>query len=161
MTVRNSFVDHFGEEQASKVEESALMHLSHVSEGHKHDKWGDDPFQYHLLTCIAFDCFTRDKNRKYHGITVPLEELKAWALEYGDLYLYRGDIPDYLALMVGAYHPWINWKKAGEEPPANMEENESELNRWREMSFPESINEMHRLAQEILGNHGDFTPEDK
>lgn len=161
MTVRHSFVEHFGEEQAVKVEESALTHMRDVSESHKNDKWGDDPFQYHLLTCIAFDCFTKPMNREYHGITVPLDELKAWVLEYGDLYSYAGDIPDYLALMVGQYNTWINWEKAGAEPPANMASGEAELDRWRSMTASESMIEMTRLAQEILTDHGDYTPEEE
>lgn len=162
MTVRHSFVEHFGEDQATKIEEASLTHMQSSNVAHKEDKWGSDPFQYHLLACIGSDCFTVQKNRDYHGITIPLEELRAWVLEFGDLHAFEGDLPDYLALFVGAYNSWINWEKAGVEPPADMAENDAELNRWRSMSMDEALEEMKRMAEEMMGSlndHGDFEGE--
>ena len=106
MSVRESYSLHFGEDEALRIEEASLGHLEGVGPEHKEDKWGADPFQYHLLMCIGFDCFT-PKLAKYHGITVPLEEARQWCLAYGNLAQFAGDIPDYLALMSGAYNDWI------------------------------------------------------
>lgn len=163
MTVRDSYVEHFGEDQATKVEESALGHMRSVSDSHRDDSWGTDPFRYHLLACISFDCFTVEKNRVYHGITVPLADVRAWALEYADLHEHDGDIPDYLGFMVGAYYPWINWERAGTTPPDHWKDAESDLKEWRDKSPQEALDEMKRLAEEMIGtlnDHGDFEGEE-
>jgi hypothetical protein len=119
MTIRTSFVEHFGEENATKIEEAALMHMAEgplpVPSVHAKDDWGPDPFRYLFLTCIARDCLTRW--REWHGIKVEYEDLLAWSLEHADLHAHEGDLPDYMAALAGAYNPWINWAKAGDTEP--------------------------------------------
>jgi hypothetical protein len=136
VTIRVSFVEHFGEEAATRVEEAALMHLG---EGpvphldiHADDRWGDDPFCYLFLVCIGRDCFTRW--RAWHRIDAEYEEILAWCLEFGDIHDFKGDLPDYLALMAGAYNPWINWQKTDmEEPEGTAEMRERNID-WAHMS---------------------------
>ena len=162
MTIRDSYVEHFGEEQATKVEESALTHMRDVSAGHREDSWGSDPFRYHLLACISFDCFTVEKNREYHGITVPLDDVRAWALEHADLHLHDGDIPDFIAFTIGVYYSWIDWDKAGTSPPEHWRDAEAEIQVWRDRSPEEALNEMVKLAEEMIdtmNDHGDFEEE--
>lgn len=139
MTIRTSFVEHFGEDNALHVEEAALMHLAegpfpHLSV-HANDKWGDDPFRYLFLACIGHDCFTRW--REWHRIDAEYEEILAWALEFGDLHLHTGDMPDYLALMAGAYNPWINWQKIGREEPEDTDMTRKRNLEWVHMNAAE------------------------
>jgi hypothetical protein len=136
MSIRESFVARFGEECATRVEEAALGHLT---EGpfphldlHADDKWGPDPFKYLFLVAIGRDCFTRW--RKYHGIDAEYEDILAWALESADLHEYQGDMPDYLALLAGAYNCWINWEKQGTSEPENTEEWRRRNLDWAHMS---------------------------
>jgi len=136
MSIRDSFVEHFGEDNAVRVEEAALMHMSegpfpHL-DPHADDKWGSDHFKYLFLVCIARDCFTRW--RAWHTMDMSYEDVLAWALEHGDLHDFDGDVPDFLALMAGAYNPWINWASRGDEEPEHTEEFRVRNLEWANMS---------------------------
>jgi hypothetical protein len=136
MSIRESFVEHFGEVNAVRVEEAALGHMSEGSMPHLNvhadDKWGDDSFRYLFLLCIGRDCFTRW--RKWHLIDAEYEDILAWALEFADLHDHTGDLPDYMAALAGAYGPWINWSKAGQEEPEHTEEFRARNLEWAHMS---------------------------
>lgn len=119
-----------------RVEESALMHLGegptpHL-DPHANDKWGPDPFKYLFLVCVGRDCFTRW--RAWHKMDMEYEDVLAWALEYADLHEFEGDVPDFLAMLAGAYNPWINWAKHGEEEPESTEEFRQRNLEWAHMS---------------------------
>jgi hypothetical protein len=136
MTIRTSFVEHFGEENAVRVEEAALAHLAegpfpHL-DVHADDKWGPDPFGYLFLVCIGRDCFTRW--RKWHKMTPEYEEILAWALEHANLHEFEGDLPDYMAMLAGAYNPWINWERAGSEEPEHTDDFRARNIEWAHAS---------------------------
>lgn len=170
MTIRTSFVEHFGEENATRVEEAAL---SHLTEGpfpsldvHADDKWGPDPFRYLFLTCVARDCFTRW--RKYHRIDAEYEDILAWALEHADLHEYEGDLPDYIAMLIGAYTPWINWVKMGTPEPESTEEWRKRNLDWAHMTdvehAAESVVNLERMkalteqGMNLLNKHREEGP---
>jgi hypothetical protein len=48
----------------------------------------------------------KEEYRASHGITVLVEEVKAWCQGDGDLAGYQGDL-DYLALFAGRYNGWV------------------------------------------------------
>lgn len=154
MSVRESFVARFDEEQAQRIEEASIGHVNDDPVNHANDKWGPDPFKYHLLNCISHECLGRWST--YHGITVPEAEVKEWALAEADLYHYEGDIPDYIGALAGAYTSWINWEQAGDTPPEGAAEMDAERERWRRMNSQEKAAEMKQLAQqamELLNRH--------
>ena len=152
MSVRESFVQHFGEEQATRIEEASLGHQNDDPINHANDKWGPDPFKYHLLNCISHQCL--DVWAEYHGITVPVAEVKAWVLEYADLYHYEGDIPDYIGALAGAYNPWINWAQAGEPYPEGAAELDAQRERWSRMTTKErAVRTLAEQAMNLLNQH--------
>jgi hypothetical protein len=170
VTIRTSFVLRFGEEVAFHVEEAALMHLAegpspHL-DPHADDKWGDDPFRYLFMTCIARDCFTRW--REWHHIDAEYEEILAWALEHADLHEHSGDIPDYLALLAGAYSPWINWSKTEMEEPADVAQWRERNLAWAHMSdvefaadsivSMENLKAMSEKGMRLLNTHDEEGP---
>jgi len=101
-TIRESFVARFGEDDAAAIEEAAEGHLGGI---HDDDDRGDDPFKYLFLGAIGYECVGRFST--HHGIAASPEEMQAWALESGDLGSFRGDPPDFLAMLAGAYEGWI------------------------------------------------------
>lgn len=101
MTTRESFVEHFGEEQAWRVEQAALEHRNGV-----HDNPGSDPFRWAIAITIGYECFTRSEFREYHRITVPVEEIKAWICKHGDLRNHDGDV-DYMSMFCGRYDEYV------------------------------------------------------
>jgi hypothetical protein len=105
MSVRESFVKRFGEDQAVAIELAAESHKNGI-----HDKTGDDPFKWAILICVGFQCMEIDKYRKSHNITIPFEDIKKWAIEDGDLRSHNGDV-DYLCLFAGKYNDWIAEKE--------------------------------------------------
>lgn len=113
VSVRVSFTQHFGEDDAVRIEEASIQHINDASDVHGNDNWGSDPFRYHLLNCIGHECLGRF--RKYHGINAEAELIRTWVLEEGGLAYYDGDIPDYIALMAGAYSDWINAHEVSED----------------------------------------------
>lgn len=104
MSVRESFVAHFGEAEATRVEEASLMHLEltplvgeilepfGLDQDRREMNWGTDPFKWHLRNAITHDCLT--KWRDSHHIHASVEELQAWCKLHGDLDNFDGDDPD-------------------------------------------------------------------
>jgi hypothetical protein len=105
--IRESFVEHFGEEQAAKLEAAAVEHKNGI-----HDEPGSDFFRWAIVICIGFECFTKDRYREYHGITAPVEDVKQWVREHGDIANHDGDA-DYLSLFCGTYNEYVE-RPAGE-----------------------------------------------
>lgn len=103
-SVRESFVNFFGEDQAQKIEESAKSHKNGI-----HDEPGSDPFRWAIIICIGYECMQKDSYREHHNITVPWDDLKAWIKEHGDLSNHDGSV-DYLALFAGAYNEYMEVK---------------------------------------------------
>ena len=97
---RDSFVEHFGEEEAQNVEAAALLH-----EDTLFDERGSDPFRWAICICIGFQCMELDKYRSHHGITTPWKTLKQWIKEHGDLQNHDGDV-DTLAHGAGMYEEY-------------------------------------------------------
>lgn len=159
MTVRNQFVERFGEENATRIEEASLTHTQDPSyqSVHKDDDWGSDPFQYHLMTCVSRRCFEH-QGGETHGFTFTREEVRQWAVEEGRLHEYDGDVPDYIGLLAGAYANWINWEQSATPMPAYWGSFEAEDARWRGMSREERTREVKNLAEEamrMLNPHND------
>lgn len=98
-SVRGHFAATFGEDNAEAIMSAAIQHQNGV-----HDNRGSDPFKWALLIAIGHGCLTRFAGD--HGITATEDDMKAWALEHGDLGDHDGDC-DYLALMCGAYKGWL------------------------------------------------------
>jgi hypothetical protein len=98
-SIRASFVAAFGEEQAERLQIAGDGHRGGMLDGGKH---GPNPFQDAIVIAIGWECFTRPEFRKCHGITAPVDELKTWIREHGELNSYQGPI-DYLALLAGWY----------------------------------------------------------
>jgi hypothetical protein len=148
MTIRDSFVEHFGEEDAGRIEEASIGHQNDDKVNHGNDRWGKDPFKYHLLMCISHECFS--EFHEWHGIKADAAAMKAWALEHADLHEYEGDIPDYIGMIAGAYTSWINWEKAGDTPPDDPDAFERNLAEWRAMPPEERLATMQKLASEAM-----------
>jgi hypothetical protein len=107
VTVRESFVARFGEDQAVAIENASRDHMTMDSSIHAEDSLGSDPFKYHFLNAVSYECISRPRFREHHGITADLDAMRDWALTEGDLGGHDGDVPDYLALLVGVYDEWI------------------------------------------------------
>ncbi len=107
MSARDSFVARFGEENAAAVESAARGHWDgDVGGVHHDDDFGSEPFRYWFLLAIGFECVTRF--REDHGIQAAVEDMQDWAKFDGNLAAHDGAIPDYLAMMIGAYNDWIS-----------------------------------------------------
>lgn len=101
MSVRESFVRQFGEEDAVSIEKAAREHKNGV-----HDKTGTDPFKWAILICIGYQCFEYESYRKHHGIKASFLDIKRWCIEEADLGSHDGDC-DYISLMTGAYNDFV------------------------------------------------------
>ena len=109
MNARDSFSARFGEDQAAAIEVAAKSHHADQSAFggiHDNDNLGSDEFRYWFLLAIAYECVTR--YREHHGITADVDAMKEWARGEGQLGHHDGDVPDYLAMLVGAYEDWIH-----------------------------------------------------
>lgn len=105
-TIRQSFVDQFGEDDAQKIEAAANVHLGVDVPGvHDGDDRGTSEFRYLFLGAIGWECVSRF--REDHGIEATTEDMRKWALEHGQLGEHEGTPPDYLALLAGAYQGWL------------------------------------------------------
>lgn len=110
---RETFIAEFGEGQADAIEAAVAGHLDQdaaVSGGlhpHARDNYGSQPFRYVFLYAIGRECVTRFAGD--HGVTADVDAMRAWATdpERGNLGGHDGDIPDYLALLGGAYAGWV------------------------------------------------------
>lgn len=120
--IRRTFVARFGADEARRIENAAQSHYAQdevmltiaipdilgeeaLPTPHGNDHFGSSPFRYWFLLAIGKQCVT--KYRKFHGITTPEDELRAWALAEGELSEHDGDIPDFIGLFVGSYADWI------------------------------------------------------
>lgn len=100
--VRESFVRHFGENQAKKFEGAAREHANGIN-----DKEIGDPFKWAILICIGYQCAEVEGYREHHGITASWPKIKSWIKQNGKLSTYKGDL-DYLSLMCGTYNEYVN-----------------------------------------------------
>lgn len=107
MSVRASFVERFGEDQAVALEAAAEEHKNGV-----HDNKGSDPFKWVLCICIGYECFTEEHYRAYHGVTAAADEIRDWAVECADLGTHNGD-SDYIALFSGIYDAYLSEASTG------------------------------------------------
>lgn len=101
MSVRDSFVQKFGEDEARRLEDAASEHKNGV-----HDWTGSDPFKWVLVICIGYQCFEKPSYRTYHKIEAPYEEIRQWIKSDGHLDTHDGDC-DFLSLFVGAYNDFM------------------------------------------------------
>jgi hypothetical protein len=145
VTIRVSFVERFGEEDATRIEEASL---SHLEEPHREDRWGSDPFKYHFMNCIGHECVGRYRHK--HGIVATEQAMKEWCLAHGDLLSHDGDMPDYLGLMAGAFYPWIDWDSTDVEPPEAWKDFEFDRVMWTSLSIEEQIEEMKKMTATLL-----------
>lgn len=97
MSVRESFRETFGEDQATAIENAAQEHENGV-----HDNRGSDPFKWAISICLGYECASKDSYREHHGITAPWEDISAWIKKHGELSTHDGDI-DYLSAFAGVY----------------------------------------------------------
>lgn len=110
MSIRDSFVARFGEDQAAAIEAAADEHANGINDSNK----GSDPFKWAVSLVIGYECASKDRYRKYHGITAPWDEVHDWIKTDADLASHDGDV-DYLALVCGSYNEYMQDK---EEVPA-------------------------------------------
>jgi len=109
-TARETFVARFGEANAVAIEAAVTKHRafdSDVLDIHANDDRGARPFQYDFLYAISRECVTRFASA--HGITAEESDMRKWACDpdAGDLARFEGSVPDYLALICGAYDGWL------------------------------------------------------
>lgn len=158
MSIRESFVEQFGEDVATKIEEASIGHINDDPVNHANDNWGSDPFRYHFMNCITHECLSRFA--AHHGIEADLVDLMIWSRQNAGLLLFDGDQPDYIGLIAGAYHPWIDWEASGVEPPESWNGFEVRRQRLEMMTPEERAADMMRLANEamrMLNDHGYFS----
>ena len=101
MTIREKFVERFGEEQAKAIETAAESHGNGINNAEI-----GDHFKWCLLICIGYQCFEVISYREAHNITPPFEDIKEWIKGNAELHTYHGNL-DYLALMVGKYEEYL------------------------------------------------------
>lgn len=103
-TIRTKFVEDFGEEFALKLEVAAEQHSNGINSKDK----GSDPFKWVLLICIGSQCFEVEEYRIFHELPQKpsFTTLKRWIRKNANLKTHNGDC-DYLALISGAYTPFI------------------------------------------------------
>lgn len=101
MTLRESFVEKFGEEDAKRAEAAAMDHKS-FRNFDEAKGYGSNKFRWCVLMVISFEC--AGEYRDHHGFEVVSEDtLKTWMVEHVEEFnAHDGDI-DFLALMCGAY----------------------------------------------------------
>lgn len=112
-SIREAFAARFGEGQAALIEAAAEKHANGVNSENR----GTDPFKWVLLIAIGYQCIEIERYRKYHGITAPWDEVKAWMIENADLASHNGDA-DYLAAFCGAYNEYMGIAPSGEQASA-------------------------------------------
>lgn len=96
-----SFIERFGEHNAAVMINAAVSHMNAV-----HDDDAGELFLWALAICIGSECM-KEKYRTDHPFeNLTEDEVRAWCLESNWLGDYEGDV-DYLALMIGMYHPWV------------------------------------------------------
>ena len=101
MSIRESFVDRFGADQADAVVAAADEHANGI-----HDDRGSDPFKWAIAICIGYECVSKDSYRDHHGITAPWEAIRQWIKDHADLGSHDGDV-DYLSMLAGRYDEFM------------------------------------------------------
>jgi hypothetical protein len=103
-SIKEKFIKDFGIELANKVEECAEYHANGINSKNR----GSDPFKWAWLICIGYECFEKEKYRKFHKIPPEpsWEVLKSWLKKYGKLGTHDGDF-DYIALFCGRYSEFV------------------------------------------------------
>lgn len=102
MSVRSSFVEHFGEVEAASFEAAANEHGNGINDVNK----GDDPFKWVILIVIGYQCAEKDNYRDHHGIAAPWPKVQAWIKAHAHLDTHNGD-SDYLCLLAGGYKDYV------------------------------------------------------
>jgi hypothetical protein len=101
MSCRQSFVEHFGENNAVAVERAAAEHAN----GPNSTRLGSDPFRWAITICIGYQCMEVDGYRRYHGFNADWPAVKEWIKRHGNLAQHDGDV-DYIALLAGVYNEY-------------------------------------------------------
>lgn len=103
VSVRDGFVEVFGEDMAKAVETAAYQH----AEPREPKGAGSDPFKWALCIAIGFECVSQPKFMAAHKINPEAgPAIKQWVVEHGELGSHDGDL-DYLALVAGVYQDWM------------------------------------------------------
>ena len=101
VSVRVSYVEAFGEDEALSIEAAADEHKNGV-----HDKAGSDAFRWAIAICLGFQCAEVDSYRESHSIKAPWSEIQQWIKNHGDLENHDGDV-DFIMLAVGGYDEYV------------------------------------------------------
>lgn len=110
-TLREMFVEKFGEEQTAKVEAAAEMHdFAYRSE---EQNKGSDAFRWVLVWVIGFECVSKPNYAKWHGIEIDPEQFRQWVYEHAELEKHNGAW-DNMAMVSGAYKGFIKPEKLDE-----------------------------------------------
>lgn len=102
MNTRQSYVNRFGESEATAIERAAAHHANGINDRDK----GSDSFRWAITVCIGYECFTNEEYRNYHGINASADNIKGWIREHGELNKHDRDV-DYLCLFVGGYSEYM------------------------------------------------------
>lgn len=102
MSVRESFVQRFGEEQAARIEAAAHEHMN----GPNSENKGSDAFRWAIAIVIGYQCAEVARYRESHEITAPWSGIQQWIKEHGDLVNHDGDVC-YLTLLAGGYNQYM------------------------------------------------------
>ena len=105
MSIRESFVAKFGENEARLIELAAGQHK-------RPTKLGSDPFRTAIVICISYECISRFG--EYHMFAAPKEEVEKWIQEEAHLEEHNGDI-DFLILFTGGYNKYVPMKEKENE----------------------------------------------
>ncbi len=102
-SVRDSFVETFGEETADKLYAAAVYHGNGINDHNK----GSDSFKWALAITIGYECFTRPEFAAWHKINPEAgPAIKQWIKDEGHLESHDGDF-DYLSLLDGHYTEYM------------------------------------------------------
>jgi len=101
-TIRESFVRHFGEDQAKAVETAAAEHENGINNTNK----GSDEFRWAIAIALGYECMEIDGYRAHHGITADWPAIQQWIKDHGDLGNHDGDC-DYISLFAGVYNQYV------------------------------------------------------
>ncbi len=112
-SIRDKFVKEFGEGLAEQLEAAAMYHGYSVGVN-----MGSDPFKWVLLTCIDFQCFEKDRFRKFHGIPKKpsYTVLKRWIRDNAELGTHDGNYNRFM-LASGAYDYYLDSYIRREQAP--------------------------------------------
>jgi len=102
MTLLEKYAAEFGKDQALMIMEAAESHGSTTIAKTR----GSDSFQWALVICIDFDCWTKKNFRRYHKIKPSKLRIENWVKEHAHLEDYDGDIPP-ISLFCGRYNEFM------------------------------------------------------